>query len=119
MPQTERDKPITKKELGSWARVVATVVPILVAVITATWALSGQAKDAETQFRSLKEVQDKNTLLLKQHADILNRVPRLEQSLGDLDKALDRVTDQLEKHQRWTQRLNDVLIRVETKLEGR
>jgi acyl-CoA synthetase (NDP forming) len=110
MTTQTKDKPITKRELGSWARIAITVIPIMGTILASTWAIAGAAKESETQRLRLEAEVAHHAAELKRHSLILDRVPTLETSLKE-------VSDQLKEHERWTRRLNDVLIRVETRLE--
>jgi hypothetical protein len=106
----ESNKPITRKELGSWARVAVTVIPIVGTILASTWAIAGASKEAETKHQQLEAEVARQALELKRHALILDRVPTLESKLTT-------VSEQLKDHERWTRKLNDVLIRVETRLD--
>lgn len=103
------DEVVTKKELGSWARLAFTVIPIMVTVLATTWALGSQSKATEEKISALEKAQLLHTDTLAKHARVVDRVPQLED-------ALERVSAQLKDHEKWTRRLNDTLIRVETLL---
>lgn len=104
------DEPITKKEVGSWVKVAATVLPLLVAILTTTWALASQASESTQKITQIIEVQKEHAALLKVHDEILRRVPTLEQTLLSFDKAITENT-------RLSRSLNDTMIRLQTRME--
>lgn len=104
------DEPITKKEAGSWVKVAATVLPLLFAILTTTWALASQASESDQKISQLIKVQQEHAALLHVHDEILRRVPTLEQKMVDLGKAV-------EENTRLSRSLNDTMIRLETRME--
>jgi hypothetical protein len=105
------DNAVTKRDLGSWGKVAATVLPILAAILTTTWALATQANESDQKITRIMEVQKEHADLLNKHEETLRRMPSLEQKMHDLSKVV-------EENTRLARSLNDTMIRLETRMEN-
>jgi hypothetical protein len=106
------DTPITKKQLGSWGRTLATVLPIMGTIVASTWALASRAKDSENELSLLKTEQARQATIIERHAGQVERIPLLVDAMTRLERTMDT-------NNKAATKLTESMIRLETRLENR
>lgn len=81
--------PITRADLMSWAKVVAIVLPILIAVVSAAWKLSSDASDIQHDLSGLKATVQRHEEVLASYTDVAPALRRTVDQLGSMTTKID------------------------------
>lgn len=81
--------PITRADLMSWAKVVAIVLPVLIAVVSAAWKLSSDASDIQHDLSGLKATVQRHEEVLASYTDVAPALRRTVDQLGSMTTRID------------------------------